>query len=73
MAYDKGGQTHTGMCSVVTITAGQSMVPLMVPFADNGLIITQSVALITAESHLGANGKVITMPLAIYRNPRIQA
>lgn len=57
----------------VTIAAGQSVVPLMVPFADNGFIITQRVALITAESHLGADGEVITMPLAIYRNPGIQA
>lgn len=57
----------------VTVAAGQSMAPLVVPFADNGLIITQRVALITAESHLGANGEVITMPLAINRNPRIQA
>ena len=54
-----------------TITAGQCVVPLMVPLAHNGFLVAQRVALITAECHPGPNGKIVPKPLSIDWDPGI--
>ena len=49
------------------------MVPLVVLLTDQGLIITQRVAWVTAEGHCGPDAKVTAVPMPIHGDPRIKA
>lgn len=54
-----------------TVTARQRVVPLMVPLTHNGLLIAQSIALIAAKRHSGADGEIVPVPFSIHRDPWI--
>lgn len=44
----------------------------MIFLTDQGLLMAESVARVTAKGHSGANGEVLAIAQSVDRNPRIQ-
>lgn len=57
---------------ILTITAGKSVTPLMILFANDWLLIAQCVSWVTREWHTRANGKAASMATTIDRDTRIE-
>lgn len=56
-----------------TVTAGQRMVPLVVPLAHERLIVAQRVPGVAAESHGRPDAEVTAVPMAVDGDPGVQA